>query len=121
MTPGQAPEAEALSGWIKEEVGAATDRFFTPEQREILVGRLKDAGVSVLAREGEQTALQVAALIQIVSKAGLVTDPPQSIGFLRAFFEKALTLLARQNRGNLPLPVTREAPAAAEPGPPAES
>lgn len=105
FAPGQSPEADTLTEWVKQEVAAATDRYFTQEQREVLVARLKDAGLSVLSRDGEQAALQLGALIQVISKAGLVTDPPQNVAFLRGFFEKALSLLAARNRGNLPIPV----------------
>ncbi|HTM44036.1 MAG TPA: hypothetical protein VL137_03720 [Polyangiaceae bacterium] len=105
FTPGQSPEPDALASWIKEEVAAATDRYFTPEVRADLSGLLKDSGLSILSREGESVALQVAALIQVIGKAGLITEPPREIPFLRGYFEKAISLLAAQNRGGLPIPV----------------
>jgi hypothetical protein len=112
FTPGQTPEQEQLSTWLKEEIAAATDRFYSPEQRQDLQSRLKDAGLSVLAREGEQAALKLAALIQVIGNAGLVTNPPSEIGFLRGHFEKAISLLLAQNGGRLPIPVAGAAPGA---------
>jgi hypothetical protein len=110
FTPGQAPEQEQLNTWLKEEIAAATDRFYSPEQRQELQGRLKDAGLSILARDGEQAALKLAALIQVIGSAGLVTNPPSEIGFLRGHFEKAISLLLAQNGGKLPIPVAGAAP-----------
>jgi hypothetical protein len=105
FTPGETPETDQLSTWLREEIAAATDRFYSPEQRVDLQGRLKDSGLSVLARDGEQAALKIAAVIQIIGKAGLVTNPPSEIGFLRGHFEKAISLLLAQNGGRLPIPV----------------
>jgi hypothetical protein len=65
-----------------------------------------------MAREGEQAALKIAALIQIIGKAGLVTNPPREIGFLRGYFEKSVSLMLAQNGGRLPIPVPGPAPAA---------
>lgn len=115
FTPGQQPEADQLNTWLREEMGAATDRYFSPEQRLDLQGRLKDSALSVMARDGEQAALKIAALIQIIGKAGLVTNPPREIGFLRGYFEKSVSLMLAQNGGRLPIPVPGPAPAAPAP------
>jgi hypothetical protein len=91
---------------LQEEVLAATDRYFTPELREELVRSMKDAALSVLTRLGEATALEVVATMKTIENAGLITDPPQEIGFLRGFFDKALSLLLAQNGGRLRIPVS---------------
>ncbi len=117
FTPGQTPEPDQLNVWLREEMVAATDRFFSPEQRQDLQSRLKDSGLSVLARDGEQAALKIAGLIQIIGKAGLVTNPPSEIGFLRGYFEKAVSLMLAQNNGRLPIPVPGGAPNAPAPAP----
>ena len=91
---------------------AATDRTFTPELRADLVKWMKDAGVSLVAREGEAWGLKLAATIQCIESAGLVTDPPRDVPFLRAFFEKAIGLLMAQNGGKLNIPIPKQADAA---------
>jgi hypothetical protein len=100
------------------QVAAATDRYFTPERRAILGQRMKDSGLSVLARLGESAALQVAAVIHVIIGAGLITNPPSDVKFLTGYFDKSLALLAAQQGGQLRIPIPRRpgdgAPAGAE-------
>ncbi len=103
--PSQEPPAEALRDAIAEQIAAAADRYFGPERRAQLVVALKDAALSALAREGEDTALRIAALTKVISEAGLITNPPRDIPFLRGYFEKAVSLLAMQNQGRIRIPV----------------
>lgn len=111
--PAQEPPADALRDAMSEEIAAATDRYFTPERRARLLVSLKDAALSALAREGEATALQIAALAKVVAEAGLITNPPREVPFLRGYFEKAVSLLAMQNQGRIRIPVPPRAPEAA--------
>lgn len=107
MDPQQPPEQEVVSELLKEEMLAATDRYFTPEARADLVLRMKDAGLSLLAREGEALGLKLAATIQTIEHCGLATDPPREVPFLRAFFEKGVSLLLAQSGGKLNIPLPR--------------
>lgn len=111
--PSKEPPPEALRDAMTEQIAAATDRYFTPERRARLVVALKDAALSALPREGEETALQIAALAKVAAEAGLITNPPREIPFLRGYFEKAVSLLAMQNQGRIRIPVPPAAEAAA--------
>jgi hypothetical protein len=111
--PAQEPPAEALRDTMAEQIASATDRYFTPERRARLVTALKDAALSALARDGEEKALQIAALTTVIAEAGLITNPPHEIPFLRGYFEKAVSLLALQNQGRIRIPVPPRAPEAA--------
>jgi hypothetical protein len=111
--PTKEPPPEALRTALSEQIAAATDRYFTPERRARLVVSLKDAALSVLARDGEEKALQLAALAKVAAEAGLITNPPHEIPFLRGYFEKAVSLLAMQNQGRIRIPVPPAAAAAA--------
>jgi hypothetical protein len=111
--PSKEPPPEALRDAMTEQIAAATDRYFTPERRARLVIALKDAALSALPREGEETALQIAALAKVAAEAGLITNPPREIPFLRGYFEKAVSLLAMQNQGRIRIPVPPAAEAAA--------
>jgi hypothetical protein len=111
--PSKEPPPEALRDALAEQIAAATDRYFTPERRARLVLALKDAAVSALPREGEETALQLAALAKVTAEAGLITNPPREIPFLRGYFEKAVSLLAMQNQGRIRIPVPPRADAVA--------
>jgi hypothetical protein len=108
--PAQEPPAEAMRDTLAEQIAAATDRYFTPERRAQLVAALKDAALSVLARDGEEQALQLSALAKVVGEAGLITNPPRDIPFLRGYFEKAVSLLAMQNQGRIRIPMPPRAP-----------
>lgn len=107
-TPPEETPREERNNIIREEVRAAADRYFTPERRARLVVKLKDCGVSVLGRQGEETALQVAAVIRAVEQAGLITNPPSEIGFLRAFFDKGLAFVASRTGGQLRVPLQQQ-------------
>jgi hypothetical protein len=113
--PTQEPPAEALRSAMTEQIAAATDRYFTPERRARLVVALKDAALSALPREGEEIGLQLSALAKVCAEAGLITNPPREIPFLRGYFEKAVSLLAMQNQGRIRIPVPRPADAPAAP------
>ena len=111
LTPGSEPAPEELQKKLDEQVIAATDRYFTPERREALARQMKDSALSVLSREGEVRTLEVVAIMKNIREAGLITNPPHEVGFLRAFFDKAISALAYQDGGRLRIPVLNPAPA----------
>ena len=113
LTPGTEPAPEALQKNLEAEIVAATDRYFTPERREQLARMMKDSALSVLAREGEVRTLEVVATMKNIRDAGLITNPPHEVGFLRAFFDKAISALAYQDGGRLRIPMPNAAPAPA--------
>jgi len=127
LKPGQQPDQTQLQELLQAAVISATDRYFTPEQRERLVRSMKDSAVSILAREGESTALRVSAVMQCIKDAGLITDPPSEIPFLKAFFDKAVAYLLAEGKGSLRIPIPNlpvsddEAEPAPEAQPPAEA
>lgn len=110
LDPNAPAEQEKVTELLKQEMLLSTDRYFTPDLRQELISWMKDAGISVLAREGEQTALKVAATIQVINNCGLVTNPPREVPFLCAFFEKAISVMMAQRGGKLDIPVPRPAP-----------
>ncbi len=102
---GGEPDPEAFNTYLREEIAAATDRFFSAEVREVLAQRLLDAAASVLHRAGKETAEKVLSVRHGVLSAGLVTDPPREIGFLRGSFEKVFGAMVRQSGGQISLPL----------------
>lgn len=116
LGPEPPTSKEELDPLVKEQVAAATDRYFTPERRAVLARRMKDSGLSVLARMGETAALQVSAVIHVIQGAGLITNPPSDVKFLTAYFDKAIALLAARQGGQLRIPIPRKpaAPSDAE-------
>jgi hypothetical protein len=113
LSPDQQLSREQFDPVVREQVAAATDRYFTPERRAVLAQRMKDSGLSVLARLGETAALQVAAVVHVTRGAGLITNPPSAVQFLTGYFDKALALLAAQQGGQLRIPIPRPEEAAA--------
>lgn len=103
-------DQEQVSEHLKTEMLAVTDRYFGDEERARLVARMKDAALSVLARQGESDALKVAATIQAIEGCGLITNPPRDVPFLRAFFEKGVSLMMMQQGGQLQIPIPRTLP-----------
>jgi len=113
LTPGAQPEQAAFEAALKDQMLAATDRYFTPERRAHLVSLMKDSALSVLARDGEERALEIVATMKAIDKTGLITDPPRDVPFLRGFFEKAIAVLLAQGKGQLRVPIPRAAEPAA--------
>lgn len=108
LSPDVQPEQSELAALMEAEIKASTDRLFSPQLREQLVRTMKDSALSILAREGEVKTLEVVAAMKRIAAAGLITDPPHEIGFLRAFFDKALAILLAQGQGRLNIPVRRK-------------
>ncbi len=108
LTQQTAADPAAVGPALKEEVIAATDRYFTPERRQGLLRNMKDAALSVLSRGGEHDALRVAAVMTVIDEAGLITNPPSEVGFLTAFFDKGVAMTAAQQGGRLRVPIPRQ-------------
>jgi hypothetical protein len=110
-----AGDSDKVNEALREEIDAATDRFFSPEVREIIARRLTDAAISIRSRKGTERAVEVLSVARAIREAGLITAPPREIPFLTGFFQKALGILAQQGGGQLRVPVTPgSAPAPAE-------
>ncbi|HEX6766603.1 MAG TPA: hypothetical protein VF103_14015, partial [Polyangiaceae bacterium] len=107
LKPDQETDPKELQERLGEEVGAATDRYFSPERRTDLLALMKDSALSVLAREGKARARDVVATMRAIERCGLITDPPRDVPFLRAYFDKAIAVLASQNNGQLRIPVAK--------------
>jgi len=90
---------------MREEIDAATDRFFSPEVRAVVAARMRDSAISLRARKGDAAALTALAVARAVKEAGLITAPPREIPFLTVFFQKAIAMLAQQGGGQLRIPV----------------
>jgi len=114
LTPGAEPNPEELQQKLEEEIVSATDRYFTPERRESLSRAMKDSALSVLSREGEVRTLEVVATMKNIQNAGLITNPPHEIGFLRGFFDKAISAMAYQDGGRLRIPMPRAVDASSD-------
>jgi hypothetical protein len=106
---GESPDQTKVTEFLKAEMLEATDRYFNEEHRTRLTLRMKDAGLAVLAHNGESEALKVAATVQVIERCGLITDPPRDVPFLRAFFEKAISFLMMQQGGQLQIPIPKRA------------
>lgn len=109
--PGENDEKDQgkIEEAISAEVAAATDRYFTPELREVIANRMKDCAISVHRRAGAKRAAEVLAVAEAIRNAGLVTSPPQEIVFLRSMFSKALAVLAARSGGQLQVPLRPQA------------
>ena len=105
VKPGTEPDQADLQQAIDQETCAATDRYFSPQRREQLAQLMHDSALSVLQRAGEQPALDVVATIKAIESAGLITDPPHEVPFLRAFFDKAIAVMIAQGGGQLRIPI----------------
>jgi hypothetical protein len=105
-TPGeQGHDQTKVEAAVREALELATDQFFSPDVRELIASRMKDAAISVLSRAGRDRAAAVLATAAAVTSAGLITSPPHEVPFLQGFFQKALAVVAAQQGGQLTVPV----------------
>jgi hypothetical protein len=118
LGPQGTTDQDAVSTALREEMEASTDRFFSPEVRNVVASRMVDAAISIRARKGAERATDVLAVARAVKEAGLITAPPREIPFLVAFMQKGISLMAHQGGGSLRIPMA--APQAAPPAPPAD-
>ncbi len=109
---GAETPADGFTSVLRDEVAAATDRFFTPEVRKRVAERMLDGALSLYHRAGPARARDALAVRQAVLRAGLITEPPRDIPFLRFFFDKAVMLMASRSGGQLRVAL----PPSAEPG-----
>ena len=115
--PSKVPP-ETVNKLFEEEMSAATDRFFTPDVRNVIAERMMDCALSVFAREGKERTLDVLATAEACKRAGLITSPPSDIPFLRAFFQKGVAMLAHSSGGKISIPMPAAAQGPAGPGAP---
>jgi hypothetical protein len=99
----KADDKEAVNEALRVEVVEATDRFFTPDLRQLIARRMRGSAISVRSRSGDERAIQVLAVAQAVRDAGLITSPPSEIPFLLSFFQKGIAIMVQQ--GQLRVPV----------------
>jgi hypothetical protein len=107
MTAEESQDSTKVDAVLKEEMKNATDRYFTPELRASVAGRMRDAAISVRQRAGEDKAREVLQVARAIEKAGLITSPPHEISFLHGFFEKGISYLAQRAGGQLRVPMQR--------------
>ena len=98
LSPGETPDPAFVTERLRAEADAATDRYFTEEIRTDLVRQMKDSALSVLARDGEQKALEVAATMNVVQRCGLVTNPPRDVPFSEGILRQSRRIDDRARR-----------------------
>ena len=103
--PDGVGDPKQVDAALKEEITSATDRFFSPERRELVSQHMRDSAISVRVRAGDETASRVLAVSRAVKEAGLITSPPSEIPFLVAYFQKAVAVMLQQQNGMLRVPV----------------
>lgn len=113
LGPDGLKDSGRVSAALDEEIHSATDRFFSPDVRNLVAGRMRDAAISVRARKGDERATEVLSVARAVREAGLITSPPREIPFLVAFVQKGIGALAQQGGGSLRIPMSSGLPAPA--------
>lgn len=105
LGPQGTSDPQLVNTALREEMESSTDRFFSPEVRNVIATRMNDAAISIRARKGNSRASDVLAVARAVREAGLITSPPREIPFLVAFMQKGISLLAHQGGGSLRIPM----------------
>jgi hypothetical protein len=104
LSAADAEDRNTVDKVLEEEAAAATDRYFTTERRETIAARMRAAAISVRARRGDELARRILVVAEAVRRGGLVTDAPRENPFLRAFFQKGMAMMARENQNRFAAP-----------------
>jgi hypothetical protein len=112
LGPQGTSDPQLVNTALREEMESSTDRFFSPDVRNVIATRMHDAAISVRSRKGNDRATDVLAVARAVREAGLITAPPREIPFLVAFMQKGISLMAHQGGGSLRIPMAAPAPQA---------
>ncbi len=70
LTPDDAKDTAKVNAAMDDEMKKATDRYFTPELRKSLAGRMRDAALSIRQRVGDDKAREVLGVARAGRRGG---------------------------------------------------
>lgn len=95
LVPGQVPD-EALQAKIDTSVNEAIDEaanaYFDDERKKLYVGRLRDAAWSLYQAGVIERAVDAVLVAQAIERAGVISDRPSEIPFVRGMFVKLIAI-----------------------------
>ncbi len=95
VIPGQPPDEEQqkqIDAAVNEAIDEATNAYFDDEKKKLYVGRLKDAAWSLYRAGLIDRAVDALLVGGAVERAGVISDRPSDIPFVRGMFVKVIAI-----------------------------
>jgi hypothetical protein len=111
IVPGSAPDEEQqkkIDETVNQAIEEAADAYFDDEKKKLYVARLKDAAWSLYKAGLIDRAVDSLLVGRALEKAGVISDRPSEIPFIRGMFVK-LIAIAQQRAQALSPSGTEEA------------
>lgn len=111
IVPGSAPDEEQqkkIDETVNQAIEEAADAYFDDEKKKLYVARLKDAAWSLYRAGLIDRAVDSLLVARAIEKAGVISDRPSEIPFIRGMFVK-LIAIAQQRASAMSPTGTEEA------------
>jgi hypothetical protein len=111
VAPGSPPDEELqkkIDATVNEAIDEAANAYFDDEKKKLYVSRLKDAAWSLYKAGLIDRAIDSAIVANAIERAGVISDRPSEIPFIRGMFVK-LIAIAQQRAQALSPSGTEEA------------
>lgn len=95
VIPGSAPDEEQqkqIDATVNEAIDEAANAYFSDERKKLYVTRLADAAWSLYQAGLVDRAIDALLVGQAIEKAGVISDRPSEIPFVRGLFVKLIAI-----------------------------
>lgn len=93
---------EKVDPIVNQAIEEAADAYFSEERKRLYKGRLLDAAWSLYQGGRIDRAIDTLLVAQAIEKAGIVSDRPSEIPFVRGMFLKLIAIAQQQAAASMP-------------------
>lgn len=111
VLPGMTADEEqqkSIDSAVNEAIDEAANAYFDDERKKLYVGRMRDAAWSLYRAGLVERAIDALVVASAIEKAGVISDQPSEIPFVRGMFVK-LIAIAQQRAAAMSPTGTEEA------------
>lgn len=101
INPTEAPtddQQKEIDTAVNTAVDEATDAYFDEARKKLYIARLRDSALSLHAAGSMGKAIDALLIADAIKRAGVVSDRPSEVPFLRGLFVKAIAVAQQQAR-----------------------
>jgi len=98
VTKLETKEQEKIDATVREAIDEAADAYFSEDRKALYVARLRDAAWSLYRAGLVDRTIDALLVANAIAKAGVISDRPSEIAFVRGMFLKLLAV-AQQRAG----------------------
>lgn len=105
IVPGSTPDEEAqkkIDATVNEAIDEAANAYFDDEKKKIYAARFQDAAWSLYQAGLIDRAVDSLLVAQAIEKAGVISDRPSDIPFVRGMFVKLIAIAQQRAQAMSP-------------------